>query len=84
MRAQRVPSRPLNPNSTVCQTAAQIYQRPGNDEENQDRSHNAETVSRHKLALLPVVADVEEGVRIPALGFVRDVCDAEVEQEYEE
>lgn len=61
-----------------------MNQRPGNDEENQDRSQDAETVSRHKIALLPVVTDVEEGVWVPAFGFVRDVCDAEVEQEYEE
>lgn len=82
VRTQRIPSRSLN--LTVRQTATQMNQRPGTEEENQNRSQDAKTVSRHKLALLPVDTDVEEGVRVPALGFVGDVCDAEVEQEYED
>lgn len=55
-----------------------MNQRPGKEEANQNRSQDAKAVSHHTLALLSVLADVEEGVWVPALGFVGDVCDAEV------
>lgn len=74
--AKLIPSRSLN--LTVRQSATQMNQRPGNKEANQNRSQDAKTVSHHTLALLSVLADVEEGVWVPALGFVGDVCDAEV------
>ena len=61
-----------------------MNQRPGDEEDKQNPSQDAKAVSRHKIALLPVVADVEEGVRVPALGCVGYVCDAEIEQEHED
>lgn len=60
------------------QTATQMNQRPGNQETNQNRSQDTKTVFHHTLALLFVLADVEEGVWVPALGFVGEICDAEV------
>lgn len=72
-----IPSRPLN--FTVRQTTTQMSQRPGKEEDNQNGTQDAETVSHHTFALLSVVADVEERVWVPAFRFVGDVCDAEVE-----
>lgn len=43
----------------------QVKQRPGNEDETQNRSRDAKTVSRHAIALLSVAADVKEGVRVP-------------------
>jgi hypothetical protein len=78
VRAQRIPSRPLD--LITNQPTAQSNHCPRNKKNDQDRGQNAETVACDFCAILSVVADVKERVWVESFCVVGYVCHAEVEE----
>lgn len=76
---RQIPPRPLD--FAMRQFPSQPNQSPRRKKDNQNNGQDDKTVCGDFAVVLAVVTGVKEGVCIPALGVVGQICKGEVQQE---
>jgi hypothetical protein len=77
-----IPPRPLQ--SSAGESATQPDAHPRHDEDDDDGGQDDKAVRGHLAAVRAVGARVEEGIRVEALGGVRQVREAQVQRQHED